>query len=133
MALYCTCGGCGGSLLCYTCASNTSGTTAVAPAVAAGSGGVINTAQNPLPAPDASGGNGTFPGPLQSVLTQGLNDTLVSATEFGLGALNDRIAVAASGLAQPAAAPSPAGFVISPGLLLLIGAAVLLFAMSDKG
>lgn len=130
----CFSGSCGSCQLDYTCATNSSGTTANLPAVAATAGGVINSAQNPLPAPDASGGNGTFPGPLQGVLTQGLNDTFVSATEFGLGALNDRIAVAAQGFAQPAAAPSPAaglGFAISPMALLLIGGVILFFVLKD--
>lgn len=127
----CVTGSCGSCQLDYTCATNTSGTAPTSPAVAATAGGVINSAQNPLPAPDASGGNGTFPGVLQGVLTQGLNDTLVSATEFGLGALNDRIAVAATGGAQPAAAPSPGlSFGISPTMLLLIGGVILFFVLA---
>jgi hypothetical protein len=90
-------------------ADNSSGTVAYNPntTVTDTTGAVINTAQNPLPAADASGGNGSFLSPLQNVLTQGLNDTLISATEFGLGAFNDRLAVAATGGAQPAAAQSP--------------------------
>ncbi|SRR5579862_1567776 len=115
----------------YTCATNQSGTTPNTPYVAATAGGVINSAQNPLPAPDASGGNGTFPGPLQATLTRGINDALVSATEFGLGALNDRLAVAANGGVQPAAAASPGlNFNLSPMALLLIGGVILFFALS---
>lgn len=129
------CFGCGGgcavsgSQFCTTC----SGSVPSGPAVAATCGGVTNTAQNPLPAPDASGGNGTFPAVLQSTLTTGLNDALISATEFGLGALTCRLSVAATGAVQPAAAQSPAiGFNVSPGLLLLIGLGVLAFALSSK-
>lgn len=126
-----------GSPFDYTCAANTSGTTPILPAAASTTGGVINTAQNPLPAPDAGGGNGTYPSVLQQTMTQGLNDALISATEFGLGALNDRLAVAATGQVQPAATQSPAkGIVggISANTLLLIGAAiVVLILISHKG
>lgn len=117
-----------------TCAASSSGTTPVLPAAASTTGGVINTAQNPLPAPDASGGNGTFPSVLQQTMTQGLNDALVSATEFGLGALNDRLAVAAYGNVQPAAAQSPArGFgSISPTTLLIIGAIIVVLVVASS-
>lgn len=124
-----------------SCALNTSGTTPVLPAAASTTGGVINTAQNPLPAPDASGGNGTFPSVLQQTMTQGLNDSLISATEFGLGALNDRLAVAATGQVQPVAAQSPAQGItpmaskgISQTTLLIIGAIIVaVVLLSHKG
>jgi hypothetical protein len=118
----------------YTCASNQSGTTPILPANASTTGGVINTAQNPLPAPDAGGGNGTYPSVLQQTMTQGLNDALVSATEFGLGALNDRLAVAAYGHVQPAAAQSPArgiGVSLSPTALLVIGAIIVIAVLAS--
>lgn len=113
-----TCGT-GSSLDSYD-ATNTSGSVAYNPNTNAGAaGGVVNAASNPLPAPDAGGGNGNFLSGLQQVMTQGLNDAVVSATEFGLGALNDRLAVAAGGQVQPAAAQSPA-----PGSLTVTGGAL---------
>jgi hypothetical protein len=109
-------------------AANTSGTTAYNPYTSTcATGGVVNSAANPLPAPDASGGNGNFLAPLQQVMVQGLNDAVVSATEFGLGALNDRLAVAAQGPVQPAAAQSPATAAkpgAGIGTLLLVGGAI---------
>ena len=108
----------------YIDSSNSSGTTGVDASTTTDSttGAVINTAQNPLPAPDASGGNGSFLSTLQTTLTSGLNDGIVSATEFGLGALNDRLAANASGNIRPAAAqgvpPSFAGASIGKWLIL---------------
>lgn len=118
-----------------TCQVNTSGTTPVLPAAASTTGGVINTAQNPLPAPDAGGGNGTYPSVLQQTMTQGLNDALVSATEFGLGALNDRLAVAAYGQVQPVAAQSPNRGLrigISSTTLMIIAAVVVVIILAQK-
>jgi len=118
-----------------TCYYNESGTAPILPANASTTGGVINTAQNPLPAPDAGGGNGTYPSVLQQTMTQGLNDALVSATEFGLGALNDRLAVAAYGHVQPAAAQSPNRGIsvgISSTTLLIIGAIVVVLVLASQ-
>lgn len=70
-------------------------------------GGAINSAVTPLNAPpDASGGNGSYPSALQQTLTQGLSDAVVSATEFGLGSLVDRLNV--NTYAQTVAAAAPA-------------------------
>jgi hypothetical protein len=91
-------------------AGNVSGTVAYNPQTTTQStaGGVVNSASNPLTAPpDASGGSGSILTSLQNTLTQGLNDAAISATEFGLGALNDRLAVATgTGVVTPAAAQS---------------------------
>jgi hypothetical protein len=67
-------------------------------------------------------------------MTQGLSEAAIGATEFGLGALNDRIAVAATGQTTPLAAQSPnRGLLggISP-IVLLGGAALLIFFLMKK-
>lgn len=118
-------------------AYDSSGTVAYNPdtTVQSTAGGVVNSSNNPLVAPpDASGGNGSFLTPLQNAMTQGLNDTLVSATEFGFASLTDRIAVA-TGVARPvpAGAPVPvrSGFGgLSPGLLIIGGAILLLVVLA---
>src|SRR5271163_2369366 len=55
---------------------------------------------------DASGGNGSIPNVLQNIATQGLNDAVVSANEFGLGSLTDLLRVGAGGQTTAASAPS---------------------------
>lgn len=84
----------------YSTDYGTSGTT----------GGVINSSANPVTTNsgpvDASGGNGSIPNVLQNIATQGLNDAVVSANEFGLGAFNDLLRVGAQGTTTAASAPS---------------------------
>lgn len=89
-------------------ACNSSGSVAYNPNTnSCSTGGVTNTSANPLPAPDASGGNGSFLNTLQQFMTQGLDPSVICRTEFGLGALNCRLSVAACGQVQPGAAQSP--------------------------
>jgi hypothetical protein len=112
-------------------ATNTSGAVPYNPDTNTGAttGGVINTAQNPLPAPDASGGSGSFLSQLQNTMTQGLNDSIISATEFGLGSLSDRLSVNANAAVQYASAQGvPARAAAKgPSPLFLIGAAVAVY------
>jgi hypothetical protein len=83
-------------------------------------GSVINTSANPVTTNsgpvDASGGNGSFPNVLQNVATQGLNDALVSAEEFGIGSLTDILRVGASGQTTAASAPSAPTSIQAGGL-----------------
>jgi hypothetical protein len=76
-------------------------------------GGVLNSSANPITTNsgpvDASGGNGSIPTGLQQIATQGLDDAVTSATEFGLGSLTDLLRVGAQGTTTAAAAPSPQG------------------------
>lgn len=100
-------------------------------------GGVFNASATPLTAPpDASGGNGSYASSLQSTLTTGINDALVSATEFGLGSLVDRITVGANAQASPAAAPGTVpnvGSSIPWGLLIIGALGVFLVVKAVKG
>jgi hypothetical protein len=117
-------------------ATNTSGSVPYNPYTNTGAttGGVVNTAQNPLPAPDASGGSGSFLSTLQNTMTQGLNDSIISATEFGLGSLADRLSVNANANVQYASAQGvPArAFTKGPSPLFLIGAAVAIYLIFFK-
>lgn len=83
-----------------TCAGGCNGST----------GAVINSSANPVTTNsgpvDASGGNGSFPNVLQNIATQGLNDSIVSAEEFGVGSLTDILRVGAGGHTTAASAPS---------------------------
>lgn len=93
--------------------------------LASDTGGAFNAASNPLnAAPDAGGGNGSYPSILQNTLTQGLSDAVVSATEFGLGSLVDRLTVNTNAQTTAAAAPAVKPGItvfgnISPGYLIL--------------
>lgn len=73
-------------------------------------GGVINSSANPVTfnsgPVDASGGNGSIPNGLQNIATQGLNDAIISAQEFGIGSLTDLLRVGAQGQTTAASAPS---------------------------
>jgi hypothetical protein len=84
----------------YGTDSGTSGTT----------GAVINSSANPVTTNsgpvDAGGGNGSIPNSLQNIATQGLNDAVVSAQEFGIGSLTDLLRVGAQGQTTAASAPS---------------------------
>lgn len=97
-------------------------------------GSVINSSANPVTTNsgpvDASGGNGSIPNVLQNIATQGLNDALVSAEEFGIGSLTDLLRVGAQGKTTAASAPSyAAGVQLSGNKWLLIGGAVALLAV----
>jgi hypothetical protein len=95
----------------YSTDTGTSGTT----------GSVINSSANPITTNsgpvDASGGNGSIPNSLQNIATQGLNDAVVSAQEFGLGSLTDLLRVGAQGQTTAASAPSAPTAQQSTGLL----------------
>jgi hypothetical protein len=83
-------------------------------------GSVINSSANPVTSNsgpvDASGGNGSIPNVLQNIATQGLNDALVSAQEFGIGSLTDLLRVGAQGRTTAASAPSYATAVHAGGV-----------------
>ena len=100
-------------------------------------GGVFNASATPLTAPpDASGGNGSYVTGLQSTLTNGINDALVSASEFGLGSLVDRLTVGANAQVSPAAAPGTVpnvGSSIPWGLLIIGALGVFLIVKAVKG
>lgn len=106
-------------------------------------GSVINSSANPITTNsgpvDASGGNGSIPNILQNISTQGLNDNLVSAGEFGLGSLTDLLRVGAQGQTTAASAPSAPTSQASAGLLSavpgwawLAGGAILLYFLVRK-
>lgn len=83
-------------------------------------GSVINSSANPVTTNsgpvDASGGNGSIPNVLQNIATQGLNDAVISAQEFGLGSLTDILRVGASGQTTAASAPSAPTTAVNSGL-----------------
>ena len=103
-------------------------------------GSVINSSANPITTNsgpiDASGGNGSIPNSLQNIATQGLNDAVVSAQEFGLGSLTDLLRVGAQGQTTAASAPSaPTQQSTTSGVptwVWIAGAAVLAFALLRK-
>jgi hypothetical protein len=106
-------------------------------------GSVINSSANPVTTNsgpvDASGGNGSIPNVLQGIATQGLNDALVSAEEFGLGSLTDLLRVGAQGKTTAASAPSYATAVHTGGVptwLIAVGAIsilALVIHLTNKG
>jgi hypothetical protein len=91
-------------------------------------GSLINSSANPVTTNsgpvDASGGNGSIPNVLQNIATQGLNDALVSAEEFGIGSLTDLLRVGAQGRTTAASAPSYAVSVSGVPKWVLIGGVV---------
>jgi hypothetical protein len=97
-------------------------------------GALINSSANPVTTNsgpvDASGGNGSIPSALQNIATQGLNDAVTSANEFGLGSLTDLLRVSSQGTTTAAAAPSPQGNTLTssgiPTWIYLVGGAVVL-------
>jgi hypothetical protein len=96
-------------------------------------GSVINSSANPVTTNsgpvDASGGNGSIPNILQGIATQGLNDAVTSATEFGLGSLTDLLRVGAQGKTTAASAPSYSATVASssiPTWLYVVGGIAVL-------
>jgi hypothetical protein len=96
-------------------------------------GSVINSSANPVTTNsgpvDASGGNGSIPNVLQNIATQGLNDALVSAEEFGIGSLTDLLRVGAQGRTTAASAPSYAVSVSGVPKWVLIGGVVAVVAL----
>jgi hypothetical protein len=96
-------------------------------------GSVINSSANPVTTNsgpvDASGGNGSIPNALQNIATQGLNDALVSAEEFGIGSLTDLLRVGAQGKTTAASAPSYAVSVSGVPKWVLIGGVVAVAAL----
>jgi hypothetical protein len=96
-------------------------------------GSVINSSANPVTTNsgpvDASGGNGSIPNALQNIATQGLNDALVSAEEFGIGSLTDLLRVGAQGKTTAASAPSYAASVSGVPKWVLIGGVVAVAAL----
>ena len=98
-------------------------------------GSVINTSANPITTNsgpvDASGGNGSIPNVLQNISTQGLNDAVVSAEEFGIGSLTDLLRVGAQGATTAASAPSYSTAAVVGGYpaWLVIGGAVAVLAL----
>jgi hypothetical protein len=106
-------------------------------------GSVVNSSANPVTTNsgpvDASGGNGSIPNALQNIATQGLNDAVVSAQEFGLGSLTDLLRVGAQGQTTAASAPSAPTAQAStsflgqvPGWLWVVGAGVALYLLTRK-
>jgi hypothetical protein len=105
-------------------------------------GGVINSSANPVTTNsgpvDASGGNGSIPNSLQNIATQGLNDAVVSAQEFGIGSLTDLLRVGAQGQTTAASAPSAptaqqaTGLGSIPWWLWVGGGALLVYWMVKK-
>jgi hypothetical protein len=106
-------------------------------------GSVVNSSANPVTTNsgpvDASGGNGSIPNVLQNIATQGLNDALVSAEEFGIGSLTDLLRVGAQGRTTAASAPSYATGVQSGGVptwAIAVGAIAILalvIHLTNKG
>jgi hypothetical protein len=99
-------------------------------------GAVINSSVSPLTAPsDASGGSGSYLTSLQNTLTSGLSDSVVSASEFGLGSLVDRITGTPIGTVAPAAAPTPAPTTASTlfsNPLVWVGIAVVVIYLATR-
>jgi hypothetical protein len=96
-------------------------------------GSVINSSANPVTTNsgpvDASGGNGSIPNVLQNIATQGLNDALVSAQEFGIGSLTDLLRVGAQGKTTAASAPSHSTAIANAGVptwAIAVGAIAIL-------
>lgn len=102
-------------------------------------GAVVNSSANPITSNsgpiDASGGNGSFPLPLQNIVTQGLNDNQISQNEFGLGSLTDLLRVGSQGQVAAASAPSaPSAQSSTTGIpsIVWIGAAVVIVLLLVK-
>jgi len=116
-------------------AGNVTGSTNISTDTGAtgSTGAVLNSSANPITTNsgpvDASGGNGSIPTVLQQVATQGLNDAVVSAEEYGIGSLTDLLRVGAQGTTTAAAAPSAQGSFITtqsfPTWAWILGAIVL--------
>lgn len=119
---YCCC--CYSVLDCLS-ADNSSGASAYnTDTSAVDSGGSVNAAAPvTTAAADASGGNGSFLGVLQNTLTQGLNDDVISGTDYGLGSLTGLLTGNTEGEAAPESAPTTAANAqgTSTSTLLLYG------------
>lgn len=122
-------------------ASTTTGTTnyQTDSGTTGSTGSVINSSANPVTTNsgpvDAGGGNGSIPNSLQNIATQGLNDAVISAQEFGLGSLTDLLRVGAQGQTTAASAPSAPTTTASTGIptwVWLAGAAVGLWLLLRK-